>query len=346
VNAYAGTWECTGSHFAGGLPDCISRHFGAGHGPLDHRLGTNDADLANPGATYTYEACYVVPGDQNLGNNWGHRRCTMVWTGSVWSFSTPASANPLVEGPALSEWDAATTRVDVAPGDGQVLLSGTATPRGDGTYHYEYALMNLNSDRQIRSFSVPVGGVANISGIGFHDSDPDAANDWQVTADGLTITWQTGTYDLGLNANPLVFGYLYNFRFDADAPPEVLGVTLGLYKPGPGASVVANAVAPTSAVAAVGGAPAAARVLDVRPNPFRHSATISYQATAGPTDLAIYDASGRRVRSLVDRDGDAGVRSVVWKGDVDGGARAPSGVYYARLRSGKVTAVRPLVLAD
>jgi hypothetical protein len=346
VNAYTGTWECTGSHFAGGQPDCVQRHFGTVHGPLDHRLGANDADLANPGATYYYEACYVVPGDQNLGNNWGHRRCTMVWTGSVWAFLTPASGNPLVAGPALAGWDATATSVNVAPGDGQVLLSGTATPRGDGTYHYEYALMNLNSDRQIRSFSVPVRGVANISGIGFHDNDPDAANDWQVTADGHTITWQTETYAQNPNANALVFGYLYNFRFDADAPPAALGVTLGLFKPGAGASVVATTAAPAASVAAVGDAPAAARMIDVRPNPFRHSVTISYQAIAGPTDLAIYDASGRLVRSLVDGNGDSGVRSVVWKGDVDGGARARSGVYYARLRSGKVTAVRPLVLAD
>src|SRR5262245_911914 len=176
VNAYTGTWECTGSHFAGGQPDCQWRHFGESHGLLEHRLVVGDNDLANPGATYIYEARYLVAGDQNPSNNWGHRRCTMSWSGSAWFFLTPASDNPLIEGPSLMDWGAATSTVDVAPGDGQVLVSVKVTQTADSTYHYEYALMNLTSDRQIRSFSVPVRAVPNIANVGFHDSDGDATN--------------------------------------------------------------------------------------------------------------------------------------------------------------------------
>jgi hypothetical protein len=348
VNAYTGTWECTGSHFADGQPDCVWRHLGDTHGPLEHRLVVGDDDLANPGATYLYEARYLVAGDQSPINNWGHRRCTMVWSGTAWIFQTPASDNPLIEGPALADWGAATTPIDVAPGDGQVLLSVKATQIGDSTYHYEYALMNLTSDRQIRSFSVPVRAVPNIANIGYHDGDGEVTNDWQVTVDGRSITWQTETFAQNPNANALVFGYLYNFRFDADAPPAALNVTLGLFKPGTGTSVAAMTNGPSGAsVTGVGDVtPAAARVIDVRPNPFTHSATISYQAAIGPADLSIFDAGGRLIRNLVDRAEGTGVRSAVWNGDDGRGGRARPGVYYARLKSGSVIAVRPVVLAD
>ena len=346
VNVFDGTWECTGSHFSGGQPDCVRRHGSGGHGPLDHRLAVADADLANPGATYYYEAFYVVAGDQNLANNWGYRRCAMSWNGFAWAFSTPGS-NPLVEGPALGGWGDSSDSVVVAAGDGQVLLSVRTTDLGAGTWHYEYVLLNMSSNRQIRSFSLPVLGVPNLANIGFHDNDGNAANDWQVSVDGDSITWQTETYAQNPNANALVFGYMYNFRFDADAAPGSMNAALGIFKPGVGSDAIAGTTGPTNAVTAVGDATErAARVIDVRPNPFTRSATIWYQAMAGSVDLGIYDAAGRRVRTLVDEAGGAGVRSVLWKGDDDGGARVRAGVYYARLRSGSATVARSLVIVD
>ena len=37
-----------------------------------------------------------------------------------------------------------------------------------GVWHYEYALFNMNLDRSIQSFSVPLGAGVNVSNIGFH----------------------------------------------------------------------------------------------------------------------------------------------------------------------------------
>jgi len=346
VDAYNGIWDCTGSHFSGGQPDCVRRHGSAGHAPLDHRLTAADADLANVGATYTYEARYILEGDGKPDNNWGYRLCTMSWNGTAWNFSTPGGS-ALVEGPALAAWGDSSDAIDVAPDDGQLVLAVQTTNLGGGTWHYEYALLNLNSDRQIRSFSLPVLGVPNIANIGFHDNDIDATNDWQVTLEGDTIAWQTETFAQNPNAHSLVFGYMYNFRFDAGTPPHSQNATLGIFKPGVGSTVVARTTGPTNAVTAVGDAAApAARVLDVRPNPFDRSATIRYQAASGSVDLSIYDAAGRRVRTLVSEAQGAGVRSVVWDGDADTGTRVRAGVYYARLRSGPVTAARSLVIVD
>ena len=346
VDAYNGTWDCTGSHFSGGLPDCIRRHGSTGHGPLDHRLTAADSDLANSGATYYYEARYLVAGDGKPSNNWGYRPCTMSWDGGAWSFSTPGGS-PLVEGPALGGWGDSSDTFEVAPGDGQVMLAVQTTDLGGGAWHYEYALLNLTSNRQVHSFSLPVPGVPNITNIGFHDNDIDAANDWQVTLDGDTITWQTETYAQNPNAHSLVFGYMVNFRFDAGTPPRSQNASLGIFKPGVGSTAVARTTGPIDAVTAVGDAAAPlARVLDVRPNPFDRSATIRYQTASGSVDLSIYDAAGRRVRTLVDEDQGTGVHSVVWNGDADNGTRVHAGVYYARLRSGPVTAARSLVIVD
>jgi flagellar hook capping protein FlgD len=346
VDAYTGTWDCTGSHFSGGVPDCIRRHGATGHGPLDHRLTAADADLANNGATYFYEARYIVQGDEAPANNWGYRLCTMSWNGAAWSFTTPGGS-PLVEGPALGGWGDSAATFQVAPGDGQVMLAVQTTDLGGGTWHYGYALLNLNSNRQVRSFSLPVPGVPNITNIGFHDNDVDAANDWQVTLGGDTITWQTETFAQNPNAHALVFGYMFNFQFDAGTPPRSQDATLGIFKPGTGTFVVGRTTGPIDALTAVGGATAPlARVLDVRPNPFDRSATIRYQTASGSVDLSIYDAAGRRVRTLVREVEGAGVRSVVWSGDADNGTRVRAGVYYARLRSGPVTAARSLVIVD
>jgi hypothetical protein len=348
INPYLGTWECTGSHFAGGQPDCVRRHGSSGHGVLDHRLVAQDADLNNAGATYYYEGYYIVRDDISRNNNWASKICTMTWNGSTWSFVTPSSNNPLVEGPVLSRFGDLRTTVAV-PEDGQVMLAVKTTDLGGGVTHYEYALLNMDSDRQLRSFSLPVAGVPNITNIGFHDSDTDATNDWQVTVDQGTITWQTETYDQNPNAHALEFGLMFNFRFDAAAAPKEADATLGLFKPGTGSEVLASTTGPAQGSAAVAAASPAARVrlLAARPNPLHPSTRLQFElAGAADVKLEIYDAAGRLVRALVDRALAAGAHEATWDGRGAGNERVGSGVYYARMKAGDQIAVRPVLVVD
>lgn len=351
VNPYTGIWNCVGSYFAGGPThqDCVHRSGSGGLNAVDHRLVVADADLANPGATYYYEACYIIRGDESLHNNWGSRACTMTQSGSAWAFSTPGSGNALLEGPALERWGDARTTVDVAAGDGQALLAVQITNLGGGTYHYEYSLLNMNSDRQIRSFSLPVAGVSNITNIGFHDNDADAGDDWQVTVDASTIRWETDTYDVDPNAAALEFGYMVNFRFDADAAPTDLGATLGIFKPGPESEVAAATRGPINVVAGVGDPSVSAipRLIGIQPNPAQRSATISYELPGpGNVRLAIYDATGRLVRTLVNEGRRAGTQSATWDGHFTSGSRVPAGVYYARLQAGSIMIAKSLVIVE
>jgi len=47
--------------------------------------------------------------------------------------------------------------------------------------------------------------------------------------------------------------------------------------------------------------------------------------------LDLYDAAGRLVARLVDRDEEAGERSVVWDGRNAAGGQVAAGTYFARL---------------
>lgn len=350
-DAYVGTWECTGSHFADGQPDCVRRHGGqSSHSSVDHRVQVQDADLDNPGATYYYEAYYLVHDDVDRHNNWGSRRCTMSWQGGAWDFVTPNSSNPLVEGPALARWAGVPTYASV-PGDGQVLLSVTATDLGGGTYQYEYALLNMDVDHKIRSFSLPVAGVPGISSLGFHDADADPSNDWPVSLVGDVLTWATTEYP-DPDAAPLEFGSMINFRFTADAEPVRGDATLGIHEPGVAESIVASTSLPSGTSAGIAdpadSPPVTARLLPVRPNPLDLPGTTLPFELAAPTvvELAIYDAGGRHVRTLIEGPLDGGRHTVTWDGRDGRDRRVGSGVYYARLRAGDRVAVRSMVVID
>jgi predicted deacylase len=69
------------------------------------------------------------------------------------------------------------------------------------------------------------------------------------------------------------------------------------------------------------------------PNPFNPRTTIRFDVPAdGPVDLAVYNASGRVVRTLVaGEDRTAGRHEVDWNGTDDRGIPVASGVYFARI---------------
>jgi len=83
----------------------------------------------------------------------------------------------------------------------------------------------------------------------------------------------------------------------------------------------------------------------VRPNPTDGSATIGFGiARRGRVALAIFDPTGRRVRTLVDRELGAGVHQATWDGRRDGGGIASSGIYFARLISAGVEDVKRIAV--
>jgi hypothetical protein len=247
--------------FTGSFPSgsTANDHSGHSHDVTSHRILVDVNDLntsLNPGATYFAEAEYIVPHegtwcqshpDQcNMYNNASYRPYTV--TGINQPFSFTAAGATVREQPAIMAWTGATVN-QIQPdqgNDGIWFMGYKVTNPTTGVWHYEYALYNQNLDRAIQSFSVPVGPGVNISNIGFHAplQHPGFAHDgtqgdagysstpWNVTQDASSITWSSETFAQNQNANAIRFGTLYNFRFDADQPPNPTNATVGYFKTG------------------------------------------------------------------------------------------------------------------
>lgn len=340
---FAGTWECTGSHFSGGQPDCVRRHSSGGHGSLDHRLIVRDADLNVAGAQYFYEAIYLVRGDMALDNNFGWRRTQPSLSGGNWSF---ANLTSLANGPIVNTWGEMRTTATPA-GDGDLILAVQTTSLGGGQWHYEYGLYNYSSTRLARTFVIPVGAGTSTSNLGFHDADTLATNNWTPTIGGGKLTWSTGT-SADPNANPLEYGYLFNFRFDANVSPGDVNATLGLFRTGIPTSVTAATKGPNPAITSVAGdAPAIAFRLDQnQPNPVTGGTSIDFAlSTASEMKLEIYDTQGRLVRVLAEGARGAGAHRAAWDGTAADGRRVSPGVYHYRLTAGERTESRSMIVA-
>jgi hypothetical protein len=80
------------------------------------------------------------------------------------------------------------------------------------------------------------------------------------------------------------------------------------------------------------------------PNPFRGGTTMVLELTqATHVSVVIYDVTGRRVRSLVDRVLSAGTQYVGWDGTDDLGRHTGRGLYFYRAHAGSRTEVRKLM---
>lgn len=76
--------------------------------------------------------------------------------------------------------------------------------------------------------------------------------------------------------------------------------------------------------------------LTCRPNPCNPATTIHFTLEeAVDVDLSIYDAAGRRVRTLLRGPAIEGPHEIPWNGTGDSGRPLASGVYFYRLRAGK-----------
>ena len=82
------------------------------------------------------------------------------------------------------------------------------------------------------------------------------------------------------------------------------------------------------------------------PNPSRKGVTFGFAMTsAGRARAEVFDASGRRVAVLLNRDLEAGPHAAAWNGRVKDGAEAPPGLYYVRLTLPGYSANRAVAIA-
>jgi hypothetical protein len=251
IDALAVTWTSLGSHFDG-LPVDDFRHHGgnAAHDNFEHRLVVMESDLQTPGARYFYDGWYMALNDTNLENSMGYREVDPALADSTWSF--PPIDSGTANGSIL---DVLVDPQNVQPGEatelldsgaGRVHLAVVTADLGGGAFHYEYALMNFDFERQIHSFSLPVGSGQTLSNAGFGDTDGDPLNDWTPSLADLHITWTAPA------GNALDWGTLFSFRMDVDAPPAETTATLAPLQAGSPEAVVVRTLPEPGVGASIG----------------------------------------------------------------------------------------------
>ncbi|MBL9140831.1 MAG: hypothetical protein JNK53_03090 [Phycisphaerae bacterium] len=211
---------------------------------VGRRCQVNAVDLdpaLNAGASYLAECLYIQPQDALAGNGSNNASCRGVSVGPI---GTGGARVLVLTGPTLQQqcavhaWQAAEPGVavtEVHAADGLIVVGQRVTARGAGLWHYEYAIFNMNSDAGVGSVSVPVPAGVTVTAQQFrdvhaHSGEPYATADWAMQVAAGQATWATEPFADNPNANALRWGVLYNFRFDANAPPTSGSLALGAFK--------------------------------------------------------------------------------------------------------------------
>jgi len=81
------------------------------------------------------------------------------------------------------------------------------------------------------------------------------------------------------------------------------------------------------------------------PNPFNPETKIEFFTIKdGKANLSVFNMRGQHVKTLVNKELKAGVHSVVWNGTDENGRPASSGMYFYKMKSGRYTSTKKMIL--
>jgi hypothetical protein len=232
-------------------------------GAIARRIQVAQVDLdpaQNSGALYFAEGQYVTPDDASAGNGWNnasYRRMTFT-SSAPYTASFPFNSTTVRRAPAIQAWrdhglgintpdpSVQLAPIDV-PGDGRFWIGHKVSDNGNGTWHYEYAIFNMTSDRCASAFTVPIPAGATITNAQFkgpvhHSGEPYTTTAWTVTVNPTSVTFTAPqTFAQNPNARVLRWSTMFNFRFDANVAPVNGSAAIDLFKPGAGVFASMNA---------------------------------------------------------------------------------------------------------
>jgi hypothetical protein len=189
------------------------------------------------------EGHYIAPDDaaaNNGRNNASYRQVTI----SGANFGLSFSGGTVREKAAIEVWPVVDTSVELirveTPGTPveRFNVARKVTDLGNGVWHYEYAVHNMNSDRGADRLAIEFFEGTTITNVGFkdinsHSGEPYDTTDWEISTGVDSVTWAAPSFTPSNNANALRWSNLYNFWFDANRPPAEIEIhTLDLFKDG------------------------------------------------------------------------------------------------------------------
>ena len=231
-------------------------------GRLSGRIQIRDLDLLpqfNPDALYFIEGMYVASDDaaaNNDFNNASYRRVSLDA-----GLGMQVEGSTMRERPAIHAWrdhglgpdtpDPTVTVVPVdVPGDGRFWVASRAQEQSNGRWVYDYAVLNLNSDRAASSFKIPLPAAgqpifAGFRGVAYHSGEIYDNTDWEDKFAASAVTWSSPTsFDRDPASNALRWGTMYSFLMISLDPPTTGAAEIGLFKPGTPESVQATVLVP------------------------------------------------------------------------------------------------------
>ena len=85
--------------------------------------------------------------------------------------------------------------------------------------------------------------------------------------------------------------------------------------------------------------------LNIYPNPFKSITTINYiLRERSLMNIEIFNQSGRKIKSLLNKDQDEGVHNVYWDGTDNNKHDVPTGFYFIKIRYGKKNESRKVII--
>ncbi len=245
-----------------------------GNSLIRGRLQVKTSDLSIAGAKYYIEVHYVTH-DEGLNNRYNNASWMYVnmppapYTSNITN-NLPLNQQEIALIAWQNEWEGTKTPVMIQEivdtQRGMFQLGWRVYYKGNSIWHYEYALHNMNSRLAASSFAIPIGEGVTVTNVGFHDvfyhggdgypgSGTFDGTDWASADTGAggsrVLAWSTWTFDDNPNGNALRWGTTYNFRFDANTPPQEVTATIVHYRgstdgPGPPISVTGLTQGPSA----------------------------------------------------------------------------------------------------
>jgi flagellar hook assembly protein FlgD len=85
--------------------------------------------------------------------------------------------------------------------------------------------------------------------------------------------------------------------------------------------------------------------MSIYPNPFKQTATISFQQKSiGTVNIDVFNVKGQLVKTLLSEHKNSGSNQITWDGRDHNGKMCSSGIYYCRVVSNNKTYTRKLML--
>ena len=245
-------WGRCGSIFD---PNCTGNYDNqdGGNDEWTQRLKTHESQVdpaANVGATYMMDSWYIARQDINIYNSMATVTGTPHYQSSMWSFSGQSNFRL---GAAIDRWvdpsnlPPNSMNSELAVNEGHAKLAVKATDLGNGTWRYDYAVMNFDFARAVTqsqaghgpdprvvsnmgfdSLSIPAGGT--IGATTFSNGTVDGANAWTASNANGSVIWTAPT------GGTLDWGTMYSYSIVSSSAPVAGTATLHVAQSGTPAS--------------------------------------------------------------------------------------------------------------